>query len=119
MGNAEHAGRPEVDHVGRRERVQRVQQDDREGLGGKGVLGVVAMRRDRRAGLMLIELIVAFTILAVLSVLMLPVAKLKIRMERERDLRIAETQMRAAIDKYKDYCDAGYFGPPKLGSDCY
>jgi len=75
--------------------------------------------RIRQKGLMLVELIVAFTILAVLSVLMLPVAKLKIRMERERDLRISLDQIRAAIDKYKDNCAAGYFGPPKLGSDCY
>jgi general secretion pathway protein G len=76
-------------------------------------------RRKRQKGLMLVELIVAFTILAVLSVLMLPVAKLKIRMERERDLRYALQQLHTAIDKYKDNCTAGYFGPPKLGSDCY
>ena len=77
------------------------------------------MRRKSQRGLMLVELIVAFTILAVLSVLMLPVAKVKIRMERERDLRLALQQMRTAIDKYKDNCDMGYFGPPKLESNCY
>lgn len=65
------------------------------------------------------ELIVAFTILAVLSVLALPLASLKIRTERQRDLRYALTQMRTAIDKYKDNCDQGFFGPPKLGSNCY
>jgi hypothetical protein len=27
--------------------------------------------------------------------------------------------IRKAIDKYKDNCDQGYFGPPKLGADCY
>jgi len=66
-----------------------------------------------------VELIVAFTILAVLSVLALPLASLKIRTERQRDLRYALTQMRTAIDKYKDNCDQGFFGPPKLGSNCY
>jgi general secretion pathway protein G len=75
--------------------------------------------RKRQKGLMLIELIVAFTIMAVISVLMLPVAKLKIRMDRERDLRIALSDLRTAIDKYKDNCDAGYFGPPKMDSNCY
>jgi general secretion pathway protein G len=77
------------------------------------------MRRKNQRGLMLVELIVAFTILAVLSVLMLPVAKVRIRMERERDLRLALQEMRAAIDKYKDNCDMGYFGPPKIDSNCY
>ena len=65
------------------------------------------------------ELIVAVTILAVLSVLALPIASLKIRTERQRDLRYALTTMRTAIDKYKDICDLGSFGPPKIGSNCY
>jgi general secretion pathway protein G len=77
------------------------------------------MRRRRQSGLMLVELIVAFAILAIISVLMLPVAKVKIRMERERDLRIDLQMLRNAIDKYKDNCEMNYFGPPKLGSDCY
>ena len=33
--------------------------------------------------------------------------------------RSALTEIRNAIDKYKDNCDQGYFGPPKLGTDCY
>ena len=65
------------------------------------------------------ELIVACAILAVLSTLALPLARLKIRIERQRDLRYALTTMRTAIDKYKDNCDAGFFGPPKIGSNCY
>ena len=28
-------------------------------------------------------------------------------------------EMTEAIDKYKDYCDASYFGPPKQGTNCY
>ena len=77
------------------------------------------MKRRNQRGLSLVELIVAVTILAVLSVLALPVASLKIRTERERDLRYALNQMRTAIDKYKDNCDQGFFGPPKIGSNCY
>ena len=67
----------------------------------------------------LIELVAAFTILLVLSVMSLPVARLKVRTERERDLRNALKELRTAIDKYKDNCDQNYFGPPKVGSDCY
>lgn len=77
------------------------------------------MKRRNQRGLTLVELIVAFTILAVLSTMALPLASLKIRTERERDLRYALSTMRAAIDKYKDNCDQGYFGPPKIGSYCY
>ena len=76
-------------------------------------------KRRNQKGLTLVELIVAVTILAVLSTLALPLASLKIRTERQRDLRYALTTMRTAIDKYKDNCDAGYFGPPKIGSNCY
>ena len=77
------------------------------------------MKRRNQKGLSLVELIVAFAILAVLSTLALPLASLKIRTERQRDLRYALIQMRTAIDKYKDICDQGFFGPPKIGSNCY
>jgi general secretion pathway protein G len=53
-------------------------------------------RGRNQKGLTLVELIVAFTILAVLSVLALPLASLKIRTEHQ-----------------------GFFGPPKIGSYCY
>ena len=77
------------------------------------------MRRRRQKGLTLIELIVAFTILLVLTSMAVPLARSKVRAERERDLRYALREIHAAIDKYKDNCDQGYFGPPKAGSDCY
>jgi general secretion pathway protein G len=80
---------------------------------------VSKMHRRGRKGLTLVELVVAFTILGILSALSMPLVRLKIRTERERDLRYALSTMRTAIDKYKDDCDAGFFGPPKIGSNCY
>jgi general secretion pathway protein G len=77
------------------------------------------MRRKKQRGLTLVELIVAFTILLVLSTMAVPLARSRVRAERRRELRYALDEMRRAIDKYKDNCDAGFFGPPKLGSDCY
>jgi general secretion pathway protein G len=77
------------------------------------------MRRSKQRGMTLIELIVAFTILLILTTMAVPLARAKVRAERRRELRYALTEMRKAIDKYKDNCDAGFFGPPKLGSDCY
>jgi general secretion pathway protein G len=77
------------------------------------------MIRSGQRGLTLMELVVAFTLLSVLSTLMLPLARIKIRLQREADLRYDLVEMRNAIDKYKDNCDQGFFGPPKLGADCY
>jgi general secretion pathway protein G len=76
-------------------------------------------RRKNQRGLTLVELIVAFTILLILSSMAVPLARARVRMERERELRYCLREMQNAIDKYKDYCDAGYFGPPKLGTNCY
>lgn len=75
--------------------------------------------RHRRRGLTLIELIVAFTILMLLTMMALPLARYRVRREKERDLRVALHDMRIAIDKYKDACDKGTLGPPKLGTECY
>jgi len=69
--------------------------------------------------LTLVELIVAFTIMIVLATMAVPLARSKVRAERERDLRYALKEIQHAIDKYKDICDAGYLGPAKAGTDCY
>lgn len=77
------------------------------------------MRRSNQRGMTLVELIVAFTILALLATLSLPLARFKVRREHERELRYALREVRTAIDKYKDACDQGVLGPPKIGTDCY
>jgi len=77
------------------------------------------MRSKGEKGLTLVELVVAFTIMLVLTAMAVPLARAKIRMEHERDYRRALLEVRTAIDKYKDDCDQGYFGAPKAGSDCY
>lgn len=77
------------------------------------------MRRKRQRGLTLVELVVAFTIMLILSSMAVPLARSKVRAQRERDLRYAVDDMRHAIDKYKDMCDANYLGPVKLGTDCF
>jgi general secretion pathway protein G len=76
-------------------------------------------RRHNQRGLTLIELIVAFTILALLSSMAVPLARFKVRRDRERELRWSLHEVRGAIDKYKDACDGGKFGPPKLGTECF
>jgi general secretion pathway protein G len=77
------------------------------------------MRRRNQRGLTLVELIVAFTIMLILSTMAVPLARSKVRAQRERDLRHSLDEIRRAIDKYKDFADAGQFGPLKQGTNGY
>lgn len=77
------------------------------------------MRRHSRRGFTLVELIVAFTILSLLTVMAVPLARYRVRREKERELRWALRELRTAIDKYKDMADAGKLGQQKLGSEGY
>jgi general secretion pathway protein G len=70
--------------------------------------------------LSLVELIVAFTILMMLTAMAVPMARYKVRRERERELRIALRELRSAIDRYKDDADGGKLGvQQKIGSEGY
>lgn len=60
-------------------------------------------------GLTLLELIICASILVVLSTMALPFARLTIKREKERQLRIDLWEMRDAIDRYKDMADRGGF----------
>lgn len=62
------------------------------------------------AGLTLIELIVAFSLMLILSTMAVPVARVKVQREKERRLRSALTEIRVAIDRYKDMADKGGLG---------
>jgi len=75
------------------------------------------MRR-RQLGLTLIELIVAITILVILTGAAVPIARVRIRREKERELHQALWEMRDAIDRYKDAADRGAF-QVKLGTEGY
>ena len=73
-------------------------------------------RSDR--GMSLVELIVAFTILLILTTAALPLARVKVKRERERELRYVLRQMRDAIDRYKDAADRGLI-QVEVGSEGY
>ncbi|MBZ5583473.1 MAG: prepilin-type N-terminal cleavage/methylation domain-containing protein [Acidobacteriia bacterium] len=75
--------------------------------------------RHNQRGLTLIELIVAFTVLLVLTTLALPLARARLRANRENELRHSLTEVRKAIDYYKDLCDAKRLGPQKADTNCY
>jgi general secretion pathway protein G len=69
-------------------------------------------------GFTLIELIVATAILLILTGLAIPLVRVTIQRERERELRYDLWQMRDAIDRYKDAADRGAF-QIKVGSEGY
>jgi general secretion pathway protein G len=77
------------------------------------------MRRRSQRGLTLVELIVAFTIMLILTTMAVPLARSKVRAQRERELRADLVEMRHAIDKYKDFNDAGYLGAIKADTFGY
>ncbi len=68
-------------------------------------------RREVKAerGFTLLELVVAATILAILTMMALPLARVTIQREKEKELREALWQMRDAIDRYKDAADRNMF----------
>src|SRR5713101_6453952 len=81
----------------------------------------VVLRRisaSRRRGLTLIELIVATAILVILTGLAVPMARVAIKREKERELRHDLWQLRDAIDRYKDAADRQAF-QSKEGTEGY
>lgn len=79
---------------------------------------MAARARKRAAGFTLVELLVATAILIILTGMAVPLARVTIKREKERDLRRDLWMMRDAIDRYKDAADRGAF-QTKVGSDGY
>lgn len=76
-------------------------------------------QRSGEAGLTLVELIVAFTILLILSTMAVPLARYQVRRQKERDLSADLREMRNAIDRYKDNCDQGKIQSAGPDTYCY
>ena len=75
-------------------------------------------RISSQAGMSLLELIVACSILMILSSMALPIAKFTVIRQREKELREDLRDMRRAIDKYKDLADQQKIRV-ELGSEGY
>jgi general secretion pathway protein G len=76
------------------------------------------MRKKSERGLTLVELIVAFTIMALLTTMSVPLVRYRVQRDRERDLRRALDMIHKAIDDYKDAANSGKI-EVKLGTDGY
>ena len=77
---------------------------------GDGRYSLSSRHKSNRArGFTLLELIVAATILSVLTMMALPLVGITIKREREKELRRDLWEMRDAIDRYKDAADRQAF----------
>jgi general secretion pathway protein G len=74
--------------------------------------------KPQQRGFTLIELIVATSILIILTGMAVPLLRSTIQRERERELHEDLWMMRDAIDRYKDAADRGAF-QIKVGSEGY
>jgi general secretion pathway protein G len=63
----------------------------------------------RRRGFTVVELIVAMTILMILTAAAVPIVRVTIQRNKERELRHALWEMRDGIDRYKDAADRAAF----------
>jgi general secretion pathway protein G len=84
----------------------------------KPFIGKMLQLRKKESGFTLIELIVATTILIILTGMAVPLARVTVKRARERELHHALWEMRDAIDRYKDAADRGAF-QIKVGSSGY
>ncbi len=79
---------------------------------------IAVAKKPGERGLTLVELIVAFTIMALLTGMAVPLARYKVQRDKERELRYALRELRKAIDDYKDATLAGKI-EVKLGTEGY
>jgi general secretion pathway protein G len=76
------------------------------------------MKRRRQRGFTIVELIVSFTIMGLLTSMAVPLAAYKVKRDKERELRYALREIRRAIDNYKDASTLGKIDV-KLGTEGY
>ena len=81
----------------------------------RGVREVRRVRDVRRAGgYTFVELIVVTSIIMILALAVMPLARVTAQRTREAELRRVLREMRTAIDKYKDAADTGQIGATEL-----
>ena len=78
---------------------------------------MMRMLRGQR-GFSLAELVMVVALIAVLSTMVLPVAKFTVKRRKEAELRLALRQIRTAVDEYKRLSDQGMI-PVKIGGEGY
>lgn len=86
--------------------------------GGRSLSRVVTRRFPSELGMTLLELIIACSILLILSTAALPIARYTIVRQRESELRHDLREIKDAIDRYKDAADRNQIRV-EIGSEGY
>ena len=76
------------------------------------------MRRGGAGGFSAVELAIVCAMIMILTAMVVPVSRYGIKRQKEIELRYDMRLMRTAIDKYKQYSDAGLI-PVKLDTEGY
>ncbi len=72
----------------------------------------------RSGGFTVVEVAVVAAMIAILTAMVVPVARYTLKRQNEIELRYDLRLMRDAIDKYKQYSDSGLI-PPHIGAEGY
>ena len=77
--------------------------------------------RTDQAGVTLVELLIVVTLLSILAMAAMPLARVSVRRQKEAELRATLREVRTAIDRYKDAADRGMIGGTaiRLGAEGY
>lgn len=67
-------------------------------------------------GFTFIELMVTLAIIAILALVVIPMAEVRVQRDKERALAMALAELRGAIDQYKRASDAGQIAKDRSGS---
>lgn len=84
-------------------------------------MSVLRFFRRGSRGFTFVELVVATAVMMILASAALPIARVSMKRQREKDLRYTLREMRTAIDKFKDYADTQRIAAYELqfGSENY
>jgi general secretion pathway protein G len=67
----------------------------------------------------MVEMAVVAAMVTILAAMAIPVARYTVKRQDEIELRHQLRVMRNAIDKFKQYCDAGLIPQPGVETECY
>ena len=81
--------------------------------------GTRTMFRRREAGFTMVEMAVVAAMITILAAMAIPVARYTLKRQDELELRFQLRLMRNAIDKYKQYSEAGLIPQPGVDSEGY
>ena len=73
----------------------------------------------RESGFTMVEMAIVAAMITILAAMAIPVARYTVKRQDELELRHQLRLTRNAIDKFKQYCDAGLLPQPGLDSECY